>query len=94
MRKGRWITCRDDADDVRAEQDRYDREVLGIEPLGKPGSKATKLERAAYWARREEAMRRKFGKSGKLDRSASAARERQRAANIERAEKEKGNAQG
>lgn len=42
---------------VRAKNDRYDRDVLGIKPLGKPASKATKQELRAYWARRENAMK-------------------------------------
>lgn len=74
----RWITSAAAAAEVRVEQDRYDREVLGIEPLGKPASQATREERAAYDLRRSEAIER----HRKDD-----ARERARKANIARAEK-------
>lgn len=87
MPRKRWITSAEMEAQVRAEQDRYDREVLGIEPLPDKASKCTKEQRQAYWRRREEAMKRiaKIDRA-KPDKATRAARERQRASNIRRAE--------
>lgn len=47
-----------DIDEMRQRNDHYDREVLGIEPLGKLASQSTKAERRAYFARVDAAMKR------------------------------------
>lgn len=87
-RRNRWITSQAAAAEARAEQDKFDREVLKIEPLGKPWSQATREERKAYQRRRDVAVDKYWGSPKRYKGSTNAARERQREASKRRAGEE------
>jgi hypothetical protein len=88
MKPPRWITSEHARLEAQAYNDKYDREVLGIEPLGRRWSEVSREERRAYQARRDEAMRKLRGSNGRYKGHTSTARERQREASKRRAGEE------